>query len=55
MITNVTLDAGAFAKWQAQTLSFLTNLLGSEHVYLESFTTGVKKTAPSHVRWDRAF
>ncbi|MDQ4000843.1 MAG: hypothetical protein M3283_07565 [Actinomycetota bacterium] len=50
----MTLDAGAFAQWQAQTLSFFTNLLGSEHVYLESFTTGVRKTAPSHVRWDRA-
>jgi hypothetical protein len=55
VITNVTLDAGAFAEWQAQTLNFLTNLLGSEHVYLETFTTEVSRTAPSHVRWDRAF
>jgi hypothetical protein len=55
VIIKVTLDAGTFAEWQAQTLSFLIDLLGRQHVYLESFTTGARKTAPSHVKWDRAF
>ncbi len=46
--TNLTLHPGAFAEWQAQTLTFLTNLLGSEHVYVERFTTGVQRSASSH-------
>ncbi len=32
-----TLDAGVFAEWQTQRLSFLMNLLGSEHVYVDYF------------------
>ena len=32
-----TLDHGAFVEWRAQSLSFLTNLLGADHVYVASF------------------
>lgn len=36
-----TLDSGAFAEWQAQSLSFLINLLGADHVYVERFRVEV--------------
>jgi hypothetical protein len=49
VITSVTLDAGAFAEWQSQALSFLTNLLGSEHIYVERFATVVRKASSSSV------
>jgi hypothetical protein len=32
-----TLDSGAYAEWDAQSLSFLTGLLGPDHVYVENF------------------
>lgn len=32
-----TLSAGAFAEWRTQSLSLLTNLLGSKHTYVASF------------------
>lgn len=36
-----TLDSAAFAEWRAQSLSFLTGLLGPEHTYVEAFTKQV--------------
>jgi hypothetical protein len=38
-----TLDAGAFSEWQTQSLTFLVNLLGQGHVYVESFRDKVEK------------
>jgi hypothetical protein len=32
-----TLDAGTYAEWDAQTLHFLTSVLGHNHTYVESF------------------
>jgi hypothetical protein len=32
-----TLDSGAFTEWQTQSLAFLVNLLGNDHVYVASF------------------
>jgi hypothetical protein len=32
-----TLDSGRFAEWQTQSLAFLVNLLGDNHVYVASF------------------
>jgi hypothetical protein len=49
VITNVTLDVGAFVEWQTQSHSFLTNLLGNDHVYVRRFETGVEKAAPSRL------
>ena len=37
-----TLNSGAFAEWQTQSLSFLINLLGASHVYVESFRERVE-------------
>ena len=40
-----TLDRGAFTEWRTQSLSMLTNLLGSEHVYVASFRQELEKRA----------
>jgi DpnII restriction endonuclease len=32
-----TLDSGAYAEWESQSLNFLTRLLGSKHVYVQNF------------------
>lgn len=37
-----TLDSGAFAEWQTQSLSFLVNILGPDHVYVENFKRDVE-------------
>jgi hypothetical protein len=37
------LDAGAFSEWQTQSLSLLTNLLGTDHVYCNNFVNTVKR------------
>ena len=34
-----TLDSGAYAEWDAQSLSFLVNLLGPDHVYVGNFNS----------------
>ncbi len=44
-----TLDSSSFAEWQTQGLNFLTNVLGSEHVYTEHFRCQVKDGYNSHV------
>jgi len=36
-----TLDAGAFAEWRTQTLAFMTELLGAEHIYTRQFMEDV--------------
>lgn len=36
-----TLDEGVFVEWKAQTLTFLQNLLGTEHTYVVEFKTRV--------------
>jgi hypothetical protein len=38
-----TLDSGTFSEWQTQSLTFLVNLLGPDHVYVESFRKKVEK------------
>jgi hypothetical protein len=38
-----TLDSGSFSEWQTQSLAFLVNLLGENHVYVESFRSKVEK------------
>ena len=37
-----TLNDSAFMGWRVQTLSFLTNLLGCDHVYVEEFRKQVE-------------
>ena len=36
-----TLDSGPFAEWQTQSLAFLVNLLGDDHVYVVNFRESV--------------
>lgn len=50
VITSVTLASGAFAEFQTQSLSFLTNLLGNEHVYVQHFGAQVQKGSSDNVR-----
>jgi hypothetical protein len=38
-----TLSSGEFTEWQTQSLSFLVNTLGSNHVYVDAFKAEVKK------------
>jgi hypothetical protein len=38
-----TLQSGPFSEWQTQSLAFLVNLLGGDHVYVESFRSKVEK------------
>ena len=45
-----TLDVGAFVEWRTQALECLTSLLGSGHVYVESFVAEVKWGYVSHVK-----
>jgi hypothetical protein len=45
-----TLGAGEFTEWQTQCLSFLVNLLGAEHVYVESFRKTVESEHTSDVQ-----
>lgn len=42
--------AEEFAEWRTQVLSFLTNLLGPGHVYVQSFETSVKGRRQSEVK-----
>jgi len=44
-----TLSTEAFSEWQTQTLSYLTNLLGSEQIYVEHFEQGVEEAFKGHV------
>lgn len=44
-----TLDHGAFTEWRAQSLSLLTNLLGTDHVYVSSFEQEVDRGYTSSV------
>lgn len=44
-----TLSTEAFYEWQTQTLSYLTNLLGSDQVYVEHFEQGVERGDIEHV------
>jgi hypothetical protein len=44
------LDAGAFAEWQTQSLTFLTNVLGAGHIYAKSFEKDVGDAFPSCVK-----
>jgi hypothetical protein len=45
-----TLASGAFSEWQTQSLAFLVNLLGNDHVYVEKFREMVEKgyTSSAH-------
>ena len=45
-----TLDRGAFASWRTQSLSFLTNLLGAEHIYVQSFAEETTEGYASSVK-----
>jgi hypothetical protein len=42
-------EYGIFVEWQTQALNFLTNLLGTGHVYVESFKKTVNESSPSQV------
>lgn len=50
LITSVTLAFDAFVEFQTQSLSFLTNLLGNEHVYVQHFGAQVQKGSSDNVR-----
>ena len=39
-----TLSAQEYANWRSQSLAFLTDLLGAEHVYTNSFETTTEKS-----------
>ena len=39
-----TLNHQGYVNWQSQALAFLTNLLGSDHVYTQSFTENTKSS-----------
>jgi hypothetical protein len=45
-----TLDSGAFAEWQTQTLSFLRNTLGADHIYTTTFAEDVDQGFTSSVK-----
>jgi hypothetical protein len=45
-----TLDSGAFTQWQSQSLTFLINVLGPNHVYVTSFKENVEAGHESHVK-----
>ncbi|HEU0144201.1 MAG TPA: hypothetical protein VFQ47_05410 [Nitrososphaera sp.] len=38
-----TLNAEAFSEWQTQSLSYLINILGQEHIYVQKFKDKVQK------------
>ena len=44
-----TLDSGTFAEWRTQTLNFLINLLGRDHVYTQEFEKKVGVEYRGHV------
>jgi hypothetical protein len=46
-----TLDSGRFTEWQTQSLAFLVNLLGDNHVYVETFR---EKVTEGHISMVRA-
>jgi hypothetical protein len=48
-----TLGSGPFAEWQAQSLAFLVNLLGDDHVYVEKFREEVDAGHRSSVQAGR--
>lgn len=45
-----TLDSEAYAEWDAQSLSLLINLFGSDHVYVDNFKSKGKPNFRSSVR-----
>jgi hypothetical protein len=45
-----TVDSGAFAEWRSQSLTFLTRILGKEHVYVQRFEGDVDSGHPSVVK-----
>lgn len=49
MFGFTTLASGIFAEWRTQVQSFLTNLLGSDHVYVRNFQEEVQDGYRSHV------
>jgi hypothetical protein len=44
-----TLDFEAFSEWQTQSIAYLSNLLGSDHIYVQKFKDEVKNAYTSHV------
>ena len=44
-----TLNSGAFLEWQTQVQSFLINLLGQDHIYVQNFKEKVKEEWQSQV------
>jgi len=44
-----TLKFEPFSEWQSQSLAYLSNLLGPNHVYLQKFEEQVKQAYTSHV------
>lgn len=45
-----TLDPGAYYEWRGQSLSFLTDLLGPQHVYVKDFETEVGRGYTSEAK-----
>jgi len=45
-----TLSTASFTEWQSQSLSFLVNLLGSDHTYTAEFRDRVEQGHVAHVR-----
>lgn len=45
-----TLSTEPFSEWQTQSLSYLTNLFGSNHVYVQHFKEGVEGPRRGHVK-----
>jgi hypothetical protein len=43
-------ESGVFAEWRNQTLSFLVNLLGAEHIYSRNFDENVKQPYSGQVK-----
>lgn len=50
VIGFTTLASGIFAEWRTQVENFLTNLLGSDHVYVRNFQEKVQDGYPGHVQ-----
>lgn len=44
-----TLNTADFSEWQTQSLSFIVNLLGSDHVYVQKFGSKVERAYKSSV------
>lgn len=45
-----TLESGAFSEWQSQSLAFLRDLLGPDHVYMDRFDSQVERAYRSSVK-----